>query len=234
MEFLVTLVVTVAAVLVLREPVKRWPVAFYVAAIVVVVSFFAGLNGLLPGSWWKPLVLLVQRCMVALALFAIVMFIGVLPKGSKLDMRLCPIRAEISIIACILCMGHMCVYLAPYASRALSGSLANSMLASFVVAIVLFVLLIVLGITSFNFVKQRMGGATWKKVQLLAYPFFGLAWVHLMFMLAPAAMRGGEQAVLSVAIYSILFAAYAVLRLHRRRKDGGAEPQAGAAEAQAS
>lgn len=234
MEFLFVFAVTVVAALALREPLKRWPAAFYSLAATVVLVFLAGANGLLPGMWWKPLISLVQRCMLALSLFAIVMLIGVLPKGSKLDSWLRPVRAELSIVACIFCMGHMCMYLSPYASRALAGSLAGSMLASFSVALVLFVLLIVLGVTSFNFVKQRMGGATWKKVQLLAYPFFGLAWLHLMFMLAPAASRGGEQAVLSVAIYSILFIAYAVLRLFRRWKDGKAEPPAGAVGAQAS
>ena len=141
MEFLVVLVVTVVAVLALREPLRRWPAAFYVLAAVAVVLYFAGVNGLLDGSWWKPAIALV----------------------------------------------------------------------------------LVLGVTSFNFVKHRMGGRAWKNVQRLAYPFFGLAWVHLVFMLAPAAAKGGEQAVLSVAIYTVLFAAYAILRVFRWVKDGRAE-----------
>lgn len=222
MEFLIVFVVTVAAAFALREPLKRWPVAFYVVAAAVVVVYLAGANGVIGGTWWKPAVTLVQRCMVALSLFAVVMFIGVLPKGSKIDMWLRPVRAELSIVACILCLGHMCAYLAPYASRALAGSLHGAMLASFIVALVLFVLLIVLGVTSFNFVKQHMGGRTWKNVQRLAYPFFGLAWAHLIFMLAPAASRGGEQAVLSVVVYTVIFAAYLVLRLFRAWKDRGA------------
>lgn len=230
MQFLIVFAVTVVLTLALREPLRRWPVAFYALAVAVVAVYFAGAYGMLPGTWWKPLITLVQRCMVALSLFAVVMFVGALPKGSRLDSWLRPVRAEISIVACFLCLGHMCAYLAPFASRALAGSLAGTTLASFVVALVLFVLLIVLGITSFNFVKRRMSGRMWKNVQRLAYPFFGLTWAHLVFMLAPAASKGGGPAVLSVAIYSILFIAYAVLRLLRWRKDGADGRLAGTVE----
>lgn len=219
MEFLIVFIATAAVVLALRGAIKKAPVLFYAAAAVAVILLFAGINSVLPGTWWKPLILLVQRCMVALSLFTIVMFIGVLPKGSKLDMWLRPIRAELSIIACILCLGHMCMYLVPYATRALSGIMGASMLASFVVAIVLFALLLVLGITSFSFVKLHMHARTWKNVQKLAYPFFILAYVHLMFMLAPAASKGGEQAIFSVALYSVAFVLYIVLRLVRASKE---------------
>ncbi|HJF65718.1 MAG TPA: ferric reductase-like transmembrane domain-containing protein [Slackia equolifaciens] len=219
MEFLLVFVVTVAAALALREPLKRCPVAFYALACAVVFVFLAGANGLLSGGWWKPSIVLVQRCMVALSLFSVVMLIGALPKGSKLDAWLRPVRAELSIVACILCLGHMCMYLAPYAARAVAGTMGAPMLVSFVVAVVLFVLVLVLGVTSFGFVKKRMGGRAWKNVQRLAYPFFGLAWVHLMFMLAPAASKGGEQALLSVVIYTVLFSVYIVLRLFRAYRD---------------
>lgn len=219
MEFLLVFVVTVAAALALREPLKRCPVAFYALACAVVFVFLAGANGLLSGGWWKPAIVLVQRCMVALSLFSVVMLIGALPKGSKLDAWLRPVRAELSIVACILCLGHMYMYLAPYAARAVAGTMGAPMLVSFVVAVVLFVLVLVLGVTSFGFVKKRMGGRAWKNVQRLAYPFFGLAWAHLMFMLAPAASKGGEQALLSVVIYTVLFGVYIVLRLFRAYRD---------------
>ena len=219
MEFLFVFAATAVAALALREPLKHCPVAFYALACAVVVVFLAGANGLLSGSWWKPAIVLVQRCMVALSLFAVVMLIGALPKGGRLDAWLRPVRAELSIVACILCLGHMCMYLAPYAARAVAGTMGAPMLASFVVAVVLFVLVLLLGVTSFGFVKQRMGGRTWKNVQRLAYPFFGLAWAHLMFMLAPAASKGGEQALASVVIYTMLFAFYLVLRLYRAYRD---------------
>ena len=60
---------------------------------------------------------------------------------------------------------------------------------------------------------------SWKRLQRWAYVFFGLVYVHLMLMLAPAASRGGEAAVASVAVYTVVFGAYAVLRVRRALVD---------------
>jgi DMSO/TMAO reductase YedYZ heme-binding membrane subunit len=59
----------------------------------------------------------------------------------------------------------------------------------------------------------------WKKIQKLAYPFFGLVYVHLMIMFLPPALKGGEAAQISVIVYSAVFISYAVLRLIRVRLD---------------
>lgn len=224
MDFLVVLVVTVLAAVLLRKPIKRYPVLFYVLAAGAVLLLFLGDPRML-GPGWRILVMLVQRCMVALALFTVVMYIGVLPKGSKVDSMLRPIRAELSIIASILCLGHMLILIVPFASRALSGAFQGSTTASFVVVVVLLALLLLLGVTSFKFVKKRMSAPTWKKVQRLAYLFFMLAYVHLLFMLAPSAALGGAQATFSIALYSAVFVAYAVLRLVRFYQDKKAECQ---------
>ncbi|ACV22808.1 putative sulfite oxidase subunit YedZ [Slackia heliotrinireducens] len=215
MSFAIVLAVTVACVFVLRNAIMKCPAAFYALSVAAVAALLAGVNGMLPVATLRPLVLVVQRCMVALALFVVVMFIGVLPRGSKPDLWLRPIRAELSIIACILALGHMFQYLLPYARSAFGGALPTSTMVSFVVACVLFVLLTVLGVTSFRTVKRRMSGRVWKNVQRFAYLFYGLIYLHLMFMLAPAAMRGGHQALASVVVYSVVFAAYTILRVMR-------------------
>ena len=77
----------------------------------------------------------------------------------------------------------------------------------------------ILLVTSFQVVKRRMSAARWKGVQRLAYPFYLLTYVHLLLMLAPSALHGGVAATTSVAVYSIVFAAYVVLRLVRAAKD---------------
>ncbi len=84
-------------------------------------------------------------------------------------------------------------------------------------------LLLVLGVTSFNFVKKRMHARTWKRVQLLAYPFSLLTYVHLMFMLAPSALAGGASSMVGIAVYSAVFVAYLALRLWRHAVDRKAE-----------
>lgn len=222
MDFLFIFAVSVAAAFALRNPLKKAPLVFYLLAVAAVIVLLIGASGLV-GSWARSIVLLVQRCMVAFALFAIVMLIGVLPKESKAARWLRPIRAQLSIIAWILCLGHMCAYAALYTARALSGAMSASMLLALIVAVVLFVLLLVLGITSFNVVKRRMPSAAWKNVQRLAYPFFALAYLHVLLMLLPAALQGGQQAQTSIAIYSTVVGGYAALRLYRAWVERSAE-----------
>lgn len=218
MDFLLVFVCAVAAAFALRNPIKKAPVAFYILAVAVSVLFIAAEFFPMPRAVWSALFLLVQKCMLALALFAVVMFVGVLSRDSRAGRWLRPIRAELSIIAWILSLGHMAVYLASYLPR-LGGVNKGAVMISFVVALVLFALLLVLGVTSFNVVKKRMKKDTWKRVQMLAYPFFGLAYLHLMLMLLPPALHGGAAAQVSVAVYSVLFAAYALLRVRRAMID---------------
>ena len=80
-----------------------------------------------------------------------------------------------------------------------------------------------LGVTSFNVVKKRMKKETWKRVQLLAYPFWGLVYVHLLLMLVPSALRGGAPAQMAVAVYSVVFVGYALCRVGRALVDRSAE-----------
>lgn len=212
MTFLMVLAVTVAACLALRTPLHKWPVAFYVLAVAADVAYVIGVEGLLPRVVMGPLTLLMGKCVLSLALFVVVMYIGVFAKGSKVHQWLKPVRSELSIIACILACGHMAVYLGSYAPR-LGGTLGVNVVSALVVALALLVLLLVLGVTSFAFVKRRMRTDSWKRLQRWAYVFFGLVYVHLMLMLAPAASQGGEAAVASVVVYTVIFGAYAALRV---------------------
>ena len=214
MTFLMVLVATIVAVLALRQPLRKWPVAFCALAVVADVAYIAGIEGLLPRAVASPLTLLMGKCMLSLALFVVVMYIGVFAKGSRVHQWLKPVRAELSILACILACGHMAVYLASYAPR-LGGAMGANVLSALVVALALLVLLLVLGVTSFGFVKKHMRTESWKRLQRWAYVFFGLVYVHLMLMLAPAASRGGEAALVTVAVYTVVFGAYAVLRVRR-------------------
>ena len=219
MTFALILIVTAVASVALAGVLRKVPWLFYGAAFAAVVIMFAGFAGAFDGGWWKPLILLVRRCMVALALFAVVMFVGVLPSDSKLGIRLRSVRTELSILACILCVGHVALYVAPYVARAFAGNVDAFMAVSLATAAVLLVLLAVLGVTSLRFVKKLMRTASWKKVQRWAYVFFGLTYLHLMCMLAPAALAGGESAIASVVVYTVLFGGYAVGRIARWRLD---------------
>ncbi len=221
MTFLVVLLVTVALVCVLKQPIRRWPLLFYGIAVALVVLFIADAYLTIPRFIHQGLLVLIHRCMLATALFAIVMYIGALPHGSKARGYLMPIRGELSVIAWILSLGHVAMYITPYvtmASRGLTGANAHIFL-SLAVALVVFVLLILLGVTSFATVKRRMKARSWKRLQRLAYPFFVLVYVHLMIILLPSALLGGRTAQTSVIVYSVLFIGYIVLRIYRAVQD---------------
>lgn len=221
MTFAIVLLCTIAACFALRNPLHKAPVVFYALAVVVDVLFLASLFIDLPRGVWLALSSLIANCMLPLALFVVVMFVGVLPKDSKPYQWLKAVRAELSIVAWILSLGHMVWYLAvSYLPKVIAGTtLKGNVAFSLVIAIILLVLLLVLGVTSFNVVKKRMHASTWKKVQMLAYPFFILVYVHLLLMLAPAAARGAQAAIASVAVYSVVFVAYIVLRGYRAIAD---------------
>lgn len=220
MTFLLILACSIAACFLLRKPIHKYPVLFYALAVAVDLAFIAGSFFEMPRDVWVFFFVLIQKCTLSLALFVIVMYVGVFSKDSEASHALRPIRAEISIVAWLLSLGHMAVYLESYVPRILAGgSFGSNMMASFAVAVILFVLLMVLGITSFNFVKKRMRRETWAKIQKLAYPFFLLTYIHLMIILAPSALRGGEAAVITVVVYSLVFVAYTALRIRRAVRD---------------
>ena len=224
MEFAIILACTVVACFALRNPIKACPVAFYALAVIVDVVFMAHGIVELPRPMWLALFTLIQKCTLSLAMFIVVMYIGCFSKDSKLTLWLRPIRAELSIIAWLLSLGHMAVYLASYLPRIMGGGpFSLNIMSAFVLALVLFVLLIILGVTSFNFVKKKMDPHGWKKIQKLAYPFFMLTYAHLLLMLLPSALRGGQAAAVTVGVYSVVFIGYAVLRIRRAMIDKGHE-----------
>lgn len=220
MDFALILICTVVCCFALRKPLKACPVAFYLIAIAIDVLFVFGSFFGLPRTLWSAMFTLVQKCELSMALFVVVMFIGCLKEGSRASHWLRPVRGELSIIAWFLSLGHMAVYLESYLPRIFGGGPVNgNVLAAFVLAIVLLVLLIILGVTSFNFVKKHMSAESWKKVQKLAYPFFGLVYVHLLLMLLPSALNGGIASSASVAVYTVVFAAYVLCRVCRAIAD---------------
>lgn len=223
MDFVVALVLTAVLSVALKKPIKKSPLLFYGLAVALVAVLLAGTSGLVPGSWWKFTVPLVQQCMLSFALFAVVMFVGCLPDGWKVTQRLRGIRSELSVTVFILCFGHMVPYIAPYATRVASGTADGATAVSFAMALVVGALLVVLGVTSFAAVKRAMSTAKWKQLQRLAYLFFGLVYVHLVLMMAPSAIHGAAGAVLSIAAYTVVFGAYAVLRVTKALRSHAGE-----------
>ena len=226
MAFVATLLVSAIAAIALAPALRRAPAAFYAAAIVVDALFAAQVAGVIafPRGVWLAFFTLVQKCALPLALFTIVMFIGCFSADSRIRQRLQPVRGELSVTACILTLGHMAIYLGTYLPAVADGMRANMALA-FAVAIALLALLAILGATSFKAVRRRMDPERWKRLQKLAYLFFGLAYLHILLALAPSAIQGGLSARVSILAYSAVFAAYLCARIARARSDR--KPQRG-------
>ena len=122
MTFLIVLICVVVAVLLLKPAIKKAPAIWYAAAIALALLYIGALQGLLPlpAPVRNVLFLLLQKGTLAVALFTVVMFVGVFPRDSKPRKYLSSIRAELSIIACMLdSTGIFVAYCLTYVPRVL-------------------------------------------------------------------------------------------------------------------
>lgn len=225
MRFIIALAVALALVVALAKPLKKHPMPFYLGAVALVGIYFWGVMSGVRGEAWSVYQQLFHRCALAFLLFSVVMFVGTLSDKSRLRAHLMPIRRQLSIIACILAVGHVTFYLNSFLPQVSSG-LATRVGLSFALALFITALMIVLFVTSFLAVKHRMKAATWKAVQRLAYPFYVLTYVHLALLLMPSALSCSSVAALSITVYTIVTGAYVVLRLRKAIVDHRAETSA--------
>ncbi|ACV23100.1 Ferric reductase like transmembrane component [Slackia heliotrinireducens] len=220
MTFLFTLIAVVIAAIALRKPIVKAPWVFYALAVLLDVVLLMSQTQVLPLQARLAIAYLMQRGGLGVATFILVMYIGVLPRASWASRWLRPIRAELSIIACILIAGHMCVFLPVYAMPFFTGNLSQiNVIGAFAMALCLLVLVLVLGITSFRFVKRRMKARTWRKIQRFAYLFYALVFAHVTLMLAPAAAAGNTGTAATMGVYCVVFVVYTALRIHRAQVD---------------
>ena len=220
MAFLVTLIAVTVVSALLRKPIKAAPWVFYILAVLADIALISTTNIVLPRGLRIVMAYLMQRGGLGVAMFVLVMYIGVFPRNGKISHWFRPIRAELSIIACILIAGHMTLFLPSYLPRLFGGAIVKGHVGgAIVVAICLLVLVVVLGITSFRFVKKHMKARSWKKLQQFAYLFYVLIFVHLILMLGPAAISGNTRTAITAIVYFIVFAAYVALRIWRAKED---------------
>lgn len=214
MRLLIGLVIAIAFVALFRRVIKAAPIAFYALATLAVIFYLYGAVYGLPAWLWKTVMFLLQKNIFAIALFAIVMFIGVLPNDSALRKALMPIRGELSIVACILSIGHMLVFGYAYFGRMLDegSSLPVIYLTASFSALALACIMLPLLLTSFRTIRSCMSSHAWKRVQWLAYPFFVLTFVHIFLFIAPSSLQGGAGAAFNVLVYGFVFVCYLVLR----------------------
>jgi len=213
MEVLIAVVVSALFAALCKKPLKKYPWIFYLLAVAIVGVFLSHVLLTAFPVAGRVLYPYIQRCLFAFGLFCIVMFIGALSDKSRIKKYFMPIRGELSIIASILTMGHVINYLGSYLDRLISGfaGATATMILSFAVSAVLLIALIPLAVTSFNGVRRKMSPAAWKRLQLCAYPFFILIYVHLLLILSAS----GPKGFISIAVYTVIFGTYIILRIRR-------------------
>lgn len=219
MNFLLVLLGTTAFCFIFKDLIRKAPIAFY--AIGVALSVMYAVIGYVTYPFWlqQLLFLLMQKGTLATALFVVVMYMGVFKGVDVVKHRLMPTRATLSIVACLLVLGHVVKYVTAFLPR--FGVLQGTVQVGLVVAIACFAIMIPLGVTSFKVVRKRMPATAWVALQKWAYVFYALVYVHIVALLLPSALRasGGGAAQTSIAIYSVVFGVYAVLRVAKALRD---------------
>lgn len=220
MNIAISLVIAVLFSFAVAKILKKYSLLFYVlAALISFIGVYFTWNPsnleILRGATF-----VIQKGQLGFSLFAVVMFIGVFGKDTKIRRLLTPVRAELSILASILIFGHFVPYLISYTS--MLGNLVTlrqSMLVSLFIALLLLILLLFLVVTSFNVIKKRMTKKSWLFVQRFAYLFFILVFIHLCGFLIVPASAGSLDASISLIIYGVVLLLYVVLRVRRSLLD---------------
>lgn len=216
---------------------KRRPGAFYGAAAVAVVAYLACLYQMGYVAALQPFMEPLRKGYAATFLLALVMFTGALPERSAVRRRLQPIRAELSILSFVLYLGHVLTFLPSYLPRlGTLVSIGNLMSASIVVALVLTGIYALLSVLSLREIRARMPYRVWKGIQRLSYAMVALLYLHICLAVGRSALRGATVDMrVAVVLYTVLVAAYAVLRVrkalvdHRRRAVSAGESPAASA-----
>jgi DMSO/TMAO reductase YedYZ heme-binding membrane subunit len=217
MVFLISLVAVCIFTAALRRPLAEHPSAFYVVAMLMVGLFLYAHFFSVPIWLWRYFLIAVQRCSVALAFFALVMFAPILPSGSRLSAWLYQLRRQLAILGSIFAVGHVVIYAQAFLPRIIDpgAPVALNLALSLVVALAVSALLVVLAVTSFTAVHQMMRQERWKRVQMLAYPFFVLLYAHLVLVHGKALLLDSPSAVVNLSIYTALFGVYVVFSIRR-------------------
>lgn len=236
LDDIISALISVALALIVALPLgkalKKHPAPFYLVALMFVAAHltykFTGTY--IAGA--QVIVDVMQKGYLACALLAIVMFIGVLDEQTALRRRLQPIRAELSIMSCILISSHVLAFLPSYLPR-LGAIFAShlGMSVSIIMACLLTLVFVLLSVMSLRVIRQHMSYKTWKAIQRLSYVMVALLLAHIALALGRPAFvgHGSSSAQFALVVYAILGVAYAVLRIRKALRDAkkaAAEQQA--------
>ena len=217
MLFLIAIAAAFGFAYLCKKPLKQHPHIFYAGAAVISIIVAAVDFRNVPEFVNTYIIGLFSRGAFGTALWAVVMWTGAFPNGSKPIKAFMPIRGELSIFAAILTLGHNIGYGKTYFVRLFTDASrmsAEQLTASFL-TIAMLIIMIPLTVMSFPQIRKKMNAKLWKKIQRTAYLFYGMMYLHVMVLFVPMAKAGRQGYFLSVLAYSIVFIGFAVCRIRK-------------------
>ena len=203
---------------------KKKPAVLYgICILLSLVSIFYPREGGLPflDFFFKKIM---QRGVLAGSLFIWVMLAPVLPKSFSGRKTIYLLRGEMAICASLITLAHNLAFGGKYFGALFlgQGHISLMELHAAIVSCLMILLLIPLTITSFQTVRRKMQGKTWKKLQNWSYLFYLLLYLHIFFIYQGALIRGKGDYFFTLMIYSFIFGFYGFLRIrqYRIQKEG--------------
>ncbi|MFR4765742.1 MAG: ferric reductase-like transmembrane domain-containing protein [Paraclostridium sordellii] len=215
MLLIISLILTTFLSIVYYKQIKKHSTMLYIIATLIAIFFIifmkSNLNEHIPKYISKFVIGVFSKGTISLALFTIVMYTGVLDNSFKFRQNLMAVRGELSIIACILTLGHNVLYGMYFFPTFFTNmqSLSISKIIATLLSLIMICLMIPLMITSFKSVRKKMSYKEWKKIQRSAYVFYGIMYIHIMLLYIPKF----NSKLFEIILYSIIFLAYYFLRI---------------------
>jgi len=203
---------------------KKKPAVLYgICILLSLVSIFYPREGGLPflDFFFKKIM---QRGVLAGSLFIWVMLAPVLPKSFSGRKTIYLLRGEMAICASLITLAHNLAFGGKYFGALFlgQGHISLMELHAAIVSCLMILLLIPLTVTSFQAVRRKMQGKTWKKLQNWSYLFYLLLYLHIFFIYQGALIRGKGEYFFTLMLYSFIFGFYGFLRIrqYRIQKEG--------------
>ena len=219
-----TLICSLAFFRFFGKALKKKPAVLYgICILLSLVSIFYPREGGIPflDFFFKKIM---QRGVLAGSLFIWVMLAPVLPKSSSERKTIYLFRGEMAICASLITLAHNLAFGGKYFGALFlgQGHISLMELHAAIVSCLMILLLIPLTVTSFQAVRRKMQGKTWKKLQNWSYLFYLLLYLHIFFIYQGALIRGKGDYFFTLMIYSFIFGFYGFLRIrqYRIQKEG--------------
>ena len=224
MIVILTLICSLAFFHFFGKALKKKPAVLYgICILLSLVSIFYPREGGLPflDFFFKKIM---QRGVLAGSLFIWVMLAPVLPKSFSGRKTIYLLRGEMAICASLITLAHNLAFGGKYFGALFlgQGHISLMELHAAIVSCLMILLLIPLTVTSFQAVRRKMQGKSWKKLQNWSYLFYLLLYLHIFFIYQGALIRGKGDYFFTLMLYSFIFGLYGFLRIrqYRIQKEG--------------